>query len=277
MSDREHVIVRRMPDTPGLELLHARFVARAFPRHSHEGYGVGVVEAGGLRFFYRGEQIVAAAGSLNTVNPDEVHTGQAATAAGWTYRMLYFDAGFLSRMAESVADRATGLPFFTAGVIADAQTARLLAWVHRRLLGASVSRLEQDTLLLELFGNLLTRHTYVRADPPLAGREPAAVRRARDFLLDRLAEDVTLADTAAAACLSPYHFIRVFARHTGLTPHAWLMQQRAFAARRLILGGAPAAAAAAHAGFVDQSHLSRTFRRLFGFTPGQLRNCVQGC
>lgn len=39
--------------------------------------------------------------------------------------------------------------------------------------------------------------------------------------------------------------------------------------RRLIARGAPLAGAAAEAGFADQSHLSRQFKRAYGLTSGQ--------
>ncbi len=82
-------------------------------------------------------------------------------------------------------------------------------------------------------------------------------------------------ELAAVAGLSPYHFIRVFRRATGMPPHAWLMQYRARMARNLLGLAVPIADAACRAGFADQSHLNRVFKRLFGYTPGQYSNSVQ--
>ena len=88
----EQVRIRTLPELPGLQLMQASYQTRTFPRHSHEGFGVGVIEQGALGFYYRGENVVAPAGRINTVNPDEVHTGQSATEHGWTYRMFYLSA-----------------------------------------------------------------------------------------------------------------------------------------------------------------------------------------
>ncbi len=273
---REQVHISLPPEAPGLELLRARFLTRSFPRHSHEGYGVGVIEAGALRFSYRGETLVAPPGRINTVNPDEVHTGHSASDAGWTYRMFYFSPEFLRRMAEEIAGRPAPLPFFTSGVIEDPGLAGLLGLVHGLHSDAPAPRLARETLLLSAFARLLARHTYAPESLPRLGPEHAAVARVKDFLRAHLDQDLALPDLARVGNLSPFHFIRVFARHTGLTPHAWLMQLRARKARELLLRGRPIAAVAAEAGFADQSHLNKTFKRLLGFTPGQLRNCVQG-
>ncbi|AOY96342.1 hypothetical protein BKK79_32635 [Cupriavidus sp. USMAA2-4] len=78
----------------------------------------------------------------------------------------------------------------------------------------------------------------------------------------------TLADLAHASGLSRFQVVRGFTRATGLTPHAYLMQRRLHRARSLIARGTPLAAAAAAAGFADQSHMSRLFTRCFGIAPG---------
>lgn len=264
------------PGLPDLQLLRASFLTRSFPRHSHEGYGVGVIEQGALGFEYRGEHLVAPPGRINTVNPDEVHTGQAATSAGWTYRMFYFSPQFLARMAEDISGRPRPLPFFTAGVIADPALAALLRHTHLRCCEARSERLETDALLLRLFAGLLARHSYEPLPTGRIGPEHDAVRRAKDYLHQHHGEPLSLDAVARAACLSPYHFIRVFARHTGLTPHAWLMQLRARKAAELLRLGLPLAQTAQQAGFADQSHLSKVFKRLHGVSPGQFRNSVQG-
>jgi len=54
----------------------------------------------------------------------------------------------------------------------------------------------------------------------------------------------------------------------GLPPHAWQVQVRLARARTLIRAGIPIAAVAAATGFADQSHLTRIFKRSYGYTPG---------
>jgi AraC-like DNA-binding protein len=283
---RDDVRVLRPAHEPGLELMRASFFGQRFARHSHEGFGVGVIETGALGFRYRGEELVAPAGAVNTVNPDEPHDGYGAGgcgagghgAPGWTYRMFYFPAAFLARMAEDVAGAPTPLPFLNSGGGRDPELAALLLRAHALHLdhaAAPGQRLGRDSALLAAFARLITRHTYAPPNLPRARPEHHAVARIKERLRERLDEDLPLAELARMACLSPWHLVRVFARHTGLTPPAWLMQQRARAAPHLLLRGTPNAEAAARSGFADQSHLTRIMKRLTGLTPGQLRNSVQ--
>jgi AraC-like DNA-binding protein len=52
-----------------------------------------------------------------------------------------------------------------------------------------------------------------------------------------------------------------------MPPHAWLTQLRANRARGLLLAGEAPTSVAYRCGFSDQSHLTRTFRSMFGMTP----------
>jgi AraC-like DNA-binding protein len=62
--------------------------------------------------------------------------------------------------------------------------------------------------------------------------------------------------------------VRSFARAYGVSPHAYLVGRRVELARKLLLAGASPADTAVGAGFYDQAHLTRHFRRHTSVTPG---------
>jgi AraC-like DNA-binding protein len=83
--------------------------------------------------------------------------------------------------------------------------------------------------------------------------------------------DERICDIAANLGRSREGFTRMVTRELGIAPHAYRVLARLNLARQLLRQGSPIAVAAAEAGFSDQSHLTRLFRRTFGTTPGVYR------
>jgi AraC-like DNA-binding protein len=74
---------------------------------------------------------------------------------------------------------------------------------------------------------------------------------------------------SAVAGLSSFELVRRFREQLGLTPHAFQTNLRIARARALLRAGEPIARVAAACGFADQPHLTRTFKRAVGVTPGR--------
>jgi AraC family transcriptional regulator len=82
-------------------------------------------------------------------------------------------------------------------------------------------------------------------------------------------ESLRVRDLAQAAGIHPVHAARIFRRYSGRTPGEYLQHLRVQAACRMIAeNNDPLSAVAAQAGFADQSHMNRTFKRIIGTTPG---------
>jgi AraC-like DNA-binding protein len=258
----------------GVELMRARYTGQRFSKHFHEGYALGVIEDGALAFRYRGENLVAAPGEINLTVPGEVHDGHAATGSGWAYRMFYLpEAALAEAAAEFGPNRAA--PYFPRAVLRDPDLAGGVASVHRTLCDPATPTLAKESLLLTLLVTWIARHAANRPTAPKTPAERPAMRKAADFLRERSTEDVRLSDLARLTGLTPFHLIRVFARHTGLTPHAYLTGCRLERAKALLNSPLRLADLAAETGFADQSHLTRLFKRRYGVTPAAYRNFVQ--
>src|SRR5262249_30742825 len=99
------------------------------------------------------------------------------------------------------------------------------------------------------------------------------LRAVVEYVEDHLEASPTLEQMAAIARLSVYHFARQFKAATGLPPHQYVILRRVDRAKQLLQCGGDLSLAelAAHAGFSDQSQLTRHFKRIVGVTPGQFR------
>lgn len=92
-----------------------------------------------------------------------------------------------------------------------------------------------------------------------------------EYIHEHLNQNLKLVEIAAIAQTSPYHFLRLFKQKIGVTPHQYILQQRIERAKILLQHRELSLAEIAfHCGFCDQSHLTRSFKRIVGVTPKQL-------
>ena len=118
-----------------------------------------------------------------------------------------------------------------------------------------------------------------------AERAPATMRAADRrraveaalWLDERAHEPIDLESAARAVELSPFHFLRVFARALGVTPHQYLVRARLRRAARLLSDGERSITDVAFdVGFGDLSNFVRTFHRAAGVSPRRFRRAAQG-
>ncbi len=101
---------------------------------------------------------------------------------------------------------------------------------------------------------------------------PAAVRRARDFAEANFSRPLALANLARAGCVTPQYLIRLFRRHLGTTPAAYLWSVRVGHGLALLRGtGLSISEIAGRCGFASPFHFSRLVRRRYGRSPKALR------
>ena len=251
---------------PGVDLLRARYVTHRYTRHAHETFTFALIESGIEEFSYGGSLLRAGPGGVALLNPDMVHTGQAGTPDGWAYRVLYPDPGLVAGVAAELG-WLRGTPSFPETVVYDARSARLLRAAH--IAAEHGDRLASSSLLRAALAGLLRAHARPgdRSAPGL-DRSPTAVRTVRDLLADRLADPPSLDDLARQCGMSSFALVRAFRAETGLPPHAYVNHLRVRLARRLLDGGLAPADVAVRAGFADQAHLTRHFKRVVGVPPG---------
>ncbi|WP_346355265.1 AraC family transcriptional regulator [Azotosporobacter soli] len=274
-TQQEQVKFWVLPQLNNLELLHASYTKHSFAKHMHEGFALGVIERGALAFSYRGEKVIAPAGHINLVIPGEAHDGSAASSSGWTYRMFYLTPSLMAQAAYEVSGQLKAPPFFSAGALRDDALAAAIRNLHLLLENPAVPLLEQESLLLALLSRFILRHAKERLPLERVSRENLLVSRARHYLEDMYARNISIKELSALCNLSAFHLIRVFKDCVGVPPHVYLKQVRIRRAKELLAQGLPATFVAQEVGFVDQSHFSKQFKQITGISPGKYSNIVQ--
>ncbi len=264
----------------GVALYRATIVRHSFKRHSHDTYVIGLVDQGVQQFRCERDHYVTPPRGLIVINPGDVHTGEAVLPEGFHYRALYPTASEIQAVAAEVSEveplrMPPGLPWFRSRVTTDPTL--FAAWyaLHRDLECVSPGQLDVQSRYRLLLATLIRRDAAIHgAGLRSVGSAPVPIRRVQEYLQVHYAEDVSLNQLAALVNWTPYYLIRAFRAETGLPPHAWLEGVRVRQAQALIRQGHPLIDVAGLTGFSSQSHLTTTFRRVLGVTPGAYARAV---
>lgn len=110
------------------------------------------------------------------------------------------------------------------------------------------------------------------ATPARGGLAPKVADRIRVYIEDHIDERISVEMLASLANLSVCYFVRAFKLSMGITPHDYLMRRRVEHTMQLLLAtNMPLSEIAVAAGFTDQSHCARRFRRHTGMSPSAYR------
>lgn len=259
----------RLPEQPdaGLELFVTGGKPFASDMHSHAQWEIGLLQDGVVTTETESglyTQGAGRSGALFFVPPHEPHAASSDPRHVPLLRGIRLETSVLERAIEGASRKPEPLPRQVTA-FEDAGASHHLLRFHQRF-WEGAAPLEWETWLVEAMVDLFVRRYGSAALYPL-GSETRAIRRAREYLHAHAVDGVSLEELAGVVGLSKYHLARVFARDTGLPPHAYLQRIRLWRALPLLRRGVPAGEVAYTLGFADQAHFARSFKASYGMTP----------
>lgn len=240
-----------------------------YGKHAHETISIGIVTNGRCTYLNGRTRQRIGAGTVVLMNPGDVHACNPDRGGPWSYRMLYFDVAWLTGIQRDLGsdwnDRFR--PFLATATTQPGLYAGLNR-LYEVLTDPQAEHLEKDSAALAF---MTTVQRVLSPAPDVPGRGHQGLVRAAEFIRNNYARSLKLEQICSAANLSPSYLIRAFKDKYGLTPHAYLTNCRIEFSRSQLRRGRSIAEVALAAGFSDQAHLQRSFKRSVGATPGQYR------
>lgn len=255
---------RKTRQLPDLEVLSGAFRQHVFPRHTHDGLMLSLIDRGAQKVTHKGTSHIGAAGRIIAMAPHEVHSGEPAAEEGWRYRSMTVSSALLNRLTGLRGSR-----FDSDILIEDAELSDGMSRVFNLL--DTASPLELEALLSAVLETFAARYARPMWKPVRVGREDRTVEQACAYLAAHPHANVTMDDLSRAVGLDGFRLSRAFSARLGLPPHAWHLQHRIRLAQSRLAAGEPVSHVAFDLGFSDQAHLTRVFKRLTGLTPARYR------
>ncbi|WP_433765752.1 AraC family transcriptional regulator [Pseudomonas putida] len=256
-----------------LPFIEARSIADGrevcYTRHAHAHFSIGAITAGRSTYVHEQSQFEVGAGTVVLMNPGDVHACNPIDDQPWSYLMLYVETPWLTDLQHQLGF-SDDLAFrrFAVTHTQDADLFTGLQALYQVLVNPQQDILRKQSAAVEFFSEVQWRLNPVDS----ALREPNfKLERAADFIREHCTQMLKLEDICEAAQLSPSYLIRAFKQHYGMTPHAFVVNQRIQFARDQLRNGKLIADVALEAGFADQAHFQRAFKQHLAATPGQYR------
>lgn len=261
----------RMPHVELRRVVDGRKVCYA--PHSHTQWSLGAITEGQSTFLYRGDQLQVRAGTLVIVNPNWVHACNPIDNQPWGYLMLYVDTNWLANLRYEAG--LLGTPDWqdiSMATISEHEWYEGYCRMVQCLLGPDRELLEKQTAVVEYLTALMGKLSGQLVQP--LPKVPDTIQALADYLKLHAAEEVSLDTLCERSGYSPGHLIRSFKHYFGFTPHAYQVNCRVQFGQQQLKRGRPIAEAAVTAGFSDQPHFQRTFKKLLAATPQEYRQSL---
>ena len=296
--ERDDLREKRIYSDPSLPIDLYTIQGRGFlmGAHWHPDLEILFVEKGSVLFTVDGERVTAEAGSVVVANSGELHTAETSGVEDARFHAIVFNVGLLSgsipdtcsiQYLDPLREARLRLPRLVSGAtIQESESLErcreLVLVLQNRPRGYE---LQIKSLLFGWLAGFVASGALDRSEPVGASslstdwrRRPSPTRiepikKSLELLHERFSVRVTVAELAAAANLSEFHFFRVFKEATGRSPIEYLNEYRCRrAAQRLEDTDADILGVALDCGFSSSGYFIRVFRRYYGQTPSAYRH-----
>jgi AraC family transcriptional regulator len=236
----------------------------------HTGFSVSYVRKGSFGYRARGESFELVAGSVLVGHPGDEYVCTHDHVCG--DECLSFQLG--PELAAALGERAA---IWRTGCVPPVPELMVLGELAQAAAAGRCDIGLDEAGLLFTARSVATVSGRKRAPSPV---RPHDRRRAVEAALRIDAcshQPIDLESTAKDAGLSAFHFLRLFARVLGVTPHQYAVRSRLRRAARLLAEDTrPITDVAFDAGFGDLSNFVRTFHRAAGVSPRGFRRAAKG-
>lgn len=236
-------------------------------RESFDSFLLMYIQKGGLSLAFEGTSQCVTAGHFVLLDCYKLHS--YSTATGWECIWCHFDGITARSYYNSIVSRL-------GNVFSMPDTYPVLNKLTAILKIFDSDALVQEPLLSKYLTDIFTEFLlYTPMNVHSRGYATMA-EETITYINEHFREDITVEELASRAGLSQYHFIRIFKKETGFTPHEYLVNTRIATARYLLKNSRlPVKDICYATGFSSESVFCGAFKRRQGMTPNQYRSSEQ--
>ncbi len=238
-----------------------------FAKHSHDTFSLSIVKDGEVEIWYHNAPTrILNTKSIAIYNPNQVHMARNKSSKPIPYLNMHFQTDWcLSIQREIFGDIDAFLPV-KPFLLADNE-------LRKRLISLSNKINENDISLEKIFREILFdlfhSYSYIKEE----NKPHAVLERIEHYIINHIDQKIEIESIASEVGYSSAYINRLFKQHYGLTPHAFMIDKRIQKAKELISIHPESSLTdiAYQAGFYDQSHFIKKFKKVYSLSPNNYK------
>ncbi len=255
------------------ELRYTKEVQNCEKLHTHETLTITAIEYGIQEIFNRNDRNTISKGKIAVINPNESHYGKNIGTKNYGGYVLYIDIAFCKKLQLELFEEIEEFVQVDSNIIDNLELYEEFLDMCKLLLSETYL-IEKEIALIDFMYKIFLNYcntSKIKLELETKS-EVQYAKRIQDYLDENYLKDITLNDIASVIKLSHFYLLKVFKNKFGIPPHSYLLNKRVHRAKELLTNKMPIAEIAVESGFFDQSHLTRSFKRVFSITPKEYQD-----
>lgn len=255
-----------------VEVYEFKGIAQKFGNHFHEGYVIGIVEAGERDFVCNNKLYTLNAGDILLINPLESHGCEQFGDEDLHYFSFNISTDTMKRVMEEI-DGKSSLPHFNENVIRSEEIESYLYDLRDMILSNHQDFKKEETFLF-LMQRLVNDYSE-SITVEESEKAPEQIEKICKYLENNFFRNIALDELSLLVGFNKYYLIRTFTKVKGISPHKYLETIRIEKSKKMLEEGIPIIDVALRIGFADQSHYTNLFKALIGLTPRSYQKMIK--
>ena len=244
-----------------LELRYVQNIHDCTKMHLHEELTITAIKKGSLNLIFNDSSLELLPNEIGIINNNIPHCATINKESKDGY-VLYLQKEYLKNININFS--------FSYEIIKQKNIYKSFINLCDCLLDNKISSIEKEELFLSFCLILFPFESKSNNEQI----ESTLAINIKKYLDENYLEEFILEDLAKKFDLSVVHLIRVFKKEFGLPIHSYILNKKVHRAKELLSSNIPVSLIAQNSGFFDQSHLNRSFKRIFQITPKEYQKHI---
>jgi AraC-like DNA-binding protein len=259
---------------PFLELRYLSYVTSCDKSHKHNELTITALKSGSLNIEFEDFIDILKPNKLSIVNPHVVHCASLGEVQSHGCYVMYLDKNWCFETQKSLYEDLHAYLHVNITLLQSKEYHEHFIKVCDELFLKDISLLEKEEKIIEFISELFLNY----CDKTILSYEDtnsfSLAKEIEKYIDDNFLQEILLEDIALHLGISVVHVLRVFKQKFGLSVHSYVLNKKVHLAKELLTKNLPIAETAQMSGFFDQSHLNRSFKRVFQLTPKEYQKNI---